>query len=333
MSVANRNLDDIVECTLSYNGYGSPFVLIFEDSLISERVEYSTYLIKGMDNTGLELDRNQLVLECIIKGDVLYTALKDLKEIGCKECFIYAKSDAYGDNVFSLISKSQLGYSKIKFPSNRSILEKLQVYDNDSTTVLNDVPVIGFFDFSSFDKIRMSTKIASKVLFRMDIHGLLSVSILSQTDDVVITATRYSNKQGNSDVFNNMKSKQKQLPKDYPGIVIEVCMLEKESIDEVSQNEIVLLMQSNESGELINDRVINVQQRKHVSIDHDFGDGHLLGLGNKKIRLQKQGKDEETNLKDMPTKLEQLKKDEDNETKTQDPNHFPPSTNDIPLFF
>lgn len=60
VSVMNRNTDDIVECTLSYDGHGSPFVLIFEDSFISERVEYSTYLIKDFDTNGLELDRERI---------------------------------------------------------------------------------------------------------------------------------------------------------------------------------------------------------------------------------------------------------------------------------
>lgn len=245
VNIMNKNFDDIVECTLSYNGYSSPFVLIFEDSMISERVEYSTYLIKDMDNTGLVLDKDQMIFECIIKGDVIYSALKDLKEINCKECYIYAKTVENGENIFALISKSQLGFSKIKLPSSRSILEKLEIFENDSTTLCYDVPVIAFFDFTLFDKIRMSTKIASKVLFRMDVHGLLSVNILSQTDDIII-----SDRRKNSNYNNTTTSKKPlQLPKDYPGIVSEICMLEKESINQNAQNEIELLMNIDELGE------------------------------------------------------------------------------------
>lgn len=310
VSVMNRNTDDIVECTLSYDGHGSPFVLIFEDSFISERVEYSTYLIKDFDTNGLELDRERISFEAIIKGEALYSALKDLKEIGCKECYVYAKTDANDENVFALISKSQLGFSKIKLPSNRSILEKLQVFDGDSTTVLDGSAVIGFFDFTSFDKIRKSTKIASKVLFRMDAHGVLSVNILSQTDDVIITDTT---RPSNSRLVTGVR--QLQLPKDYPGIVIEVCMLEKESIDEVAQTEIELLMETNELGNYNNSKKFTANKRYDAGFgNNERADENLLQLNGKKVKLP-------------PEDIGDAKSDSDQE------NNYTYPTNDIPLFF
>ncbi|CAI4065330.1 hypothetical protein SUVZ_08G3860 [Saccharomyces uvarum] len=310
VSVMNRNSDDIVECTLSYDGHGSPFVLIFEDSFISERVEYSTYLIKDFDTDGLELDRERISFEAIIKGEALYSALKDLKEIGCKECYVYAKTDANDENVFALISKSQLGFSKIKLPSNRSILEKLQVFDGDSTTVLDGSAVIGFFDFTSFDKIRKSTKIASKVLFRMDAHGVLSVNILSQTDDVIITDTA---RPSNSRLVTGVR--QLQLPKDYPGIVIEVCMLEKESIDEVAQTEIELLMETNELGNYNNSRKFTANKRRAAGFENnERADENLLQLNGKKVKLP-------------PEDMGDKKNDSDQENNCTYP------TNNIPLFF
>ena len=140
-----------------------------------------------------------------------------------------------------------MGFSKIKLPSERSILEKLEIYENDSSTICHNVPVVGFFDFATFDKIRLSTKIASKVLMRMDVHGLLSVHILSQTDDIVISDARVSS--NNRDRNDRFRQNRPRLPKDYPGTVIEVCMLEKQSIDEEAQGEIEVLMQLNEFGE------------------------------------------------------------------------------------
>lgn len=309
VSVMNRNSDDIVECTLSYDGHGSPFVLIFEDSFISERVEYSTYLIKDFDTNGLELDRERISFEAIIKGEALHSALKDLKEIGCKECYVYAKTEANDENVFALISKSQLGFSKIKLPSNRSILEKLQVFDGDSTTVIDGFAVIGFFDFTSFDKIRKSTKIASKVLFRMDVHGVLSVNILSQTDDVIITdTTRPSNNRPGS-------IRQLQLPKDYPGIVIEVCMLEKESIDEAAQTEIELLMETSELGNRNSFKKSTIRKRYGTDKGNETSNDNLLRLNGKKIKLPS----EEENNKNRESEDEE--------------NHCKYPTKDIPIFF
>lgn len=237
-NVVHRNMDDALESTLSYNGPGSPLELIFEDSLVSETVEYHTYHASSFDSSGLELDRDQVLFECIIKGDVLYSAIKDLKEIGCRECCIFAKIDEDGENTLVLMSKSQLGFSRIKLPSSRSILEKLEVYDGKSTSVVYDKPVLGCFDFNSFDKIRQSTKVASKVLLRMDVHGLLSVNILSRNEDMMLTDTKSYGTGGNRSG--------KQLPGEYPGIVIEVCMLEKENVEEADQEELQLLMEINE---------------------------------------------------------------------------------------
>ncbi|CDH13180.1 probable DNA damage checkpoint control protein RAD17 [Zygosaccharomyces bailii ISA1307] len=302
VNVASRNADDVVECTLSYKGYGSPFILTFEDSMISERVEYSTYLSGGFDNSGLELDRNQILFECIVKGDILHAVIKDFKEIGCKDCYLYAELDEDGNNMFALISKSQLGFSRIRLPNSRSILEKIEVYDSDSTTLVYGKPVVGFFDFNCFDKIRQSTKVASKVLLRMDVHGLLSVNILSQTDDVLIAHTRNSN------------GRQPQLPKDYPGIVIEVCMLEKESIDEGAQAEIRLLMEDSEQER---SKKIPKRSKKRHSIANDSPTDNLLGLSNAKLNPPK------TNSRSNNNNVEDAEQSREAS--------YP--ANDLPLFF
>ncbi|QLQ81743.1 hypothetical protein HG537_0F05040 [Torulaspora globosa] len=241
-NVANRNIDDVVECTMSYDGYGSPFVLIFEDSTVSERVEYSTYLTQGSINGGLVIDRDQVTFECIIKGDVLYAAMNELKETGCKECYLFARTNDNGDHVFALISDSQLGLSKIRLPSSRSILEKLEIYDTDFETVVHGKSIVASFDFNLFDKMRMSIRIASKVLFKMDAHGLLSVNILSQTDDVIVSETRPTTNRARS----LDGSRQIQLPRDYPGIVVEVCLIEREQFDDNARRNIEILMDNGE---------------------------------------------------------------------------------------
>ena len=179
-SVSNERGDSI-ECTLSYNGAGCPFMIIFEDSMITETVEYSTYLIKDIDNTGFVLDRDQLQFECIIKGDILYNAFHDLKEIGCKDCYFYACIRGSSKTpLFALISRSQQGLSKIVLPNEKSILEKFELYANDSTTPLYDKPMICVFDYQTLDKIRISSRIASKVLIRKDVHGLMTVNMLNE---------------------------------------------------------------------------------------------------------------------------------------------------------
>lgn len=236
VNLVYKNSDDIVECTMHYEGPGTPFELIFEDTYVSERVQYSTYLIKELDDweRGLEIDKTEIVMEALIRGDVLHAAIKSLKEINCKDCYLYAQP-AGPDGIspiLALISKSSLGLSKINLPINKSILEKLDVKS------IGGRPVIGFFNFQSFDKIRSSVKIASKVLIRLDGNGLLSVNILSHTDNIIMADTRAfrtpKSSIGNTELL--------QLPKEYPGIVIEVCMLEKDKLDGVSIDELVTFM-------------------------------------------------------------------------------------------
>lgn len=221
VNVAYRQqIDDVVECTFSYRGRGSPFMLILQDSYITEQVEYSTYITSELDDQleGLELDRSKLQFECIIKGDVFHSALKDLKDIQCTDCYLYGKIDpTTNTKVFALISKSKLGMSKICLPIHKAILEKMEIFTPNQT-------FIAFFDFNIFDRIRQSIKIANKVLLRMDTNGLLNVNVLSQIDNVVATTANT------------------ETGKDYPGIIIEISLLEKEIIDEYTKDEIDELM-------------------------------------------------------------------------------------------
>lgn len=294
VSVVNKNLDDIVECILSYDGSGSPFVLTFEDSMISERVEYSTFMTKELDSSGLELDRQHIIFECILKGDVIYAALRDFKEIGCKDIYIYATATQNGENTLAFISRSQLGLSKIKFPSNRTVLEKLEIFENDSATRCFGAPVIGYFSFSSFDKIRMSTKIASKILLRMDVHGILSVNILSHTDNIMGPDTSSSAATtGTTRPAGSMASKSSnmmQLPKDYPGIVIDVCMVEKEALDDIAQEEIISFMNDNSTSSSTN-RVVN---KRHGTPDD--ADGYISQTPHKIQKLDSSVVSEDNNI-------------------------------------
>ena len=143
----------------------------------------------------------------------------------------------------------------------------------------------------------------------MDVHGVLSVNILSQTDDVIITdTTRPSNNRPGS-------IRQLQLPKDYPGIVIEVCMLEKESIDEAAQTEIELLMETNELGNRNSFKKSTIRKRYGTDKGNETSNDNLLQLNGKKIKLPS----EEENNKNRESEDEE--------------NHCKYPTKNIPIFF
>lgn len=256
----NRDREDSIECTLSYNGEGYPFVLIFEDKLITERVEYATFVTKDLDHSGFLLDRSQLQFECIIKGDILYNALQDLKEIGCKDCYLYGNiSSASKKPFFALISRSQQGLSKIILPSERSILEKFQIYDNDSATDLYDEPLISVFDYSTLDKIRPSCMIANNILIRKDVHGLMTFDILNDgTEFTRLNEKERAAKRRRTDLSTSTVS-------DHPGIIVEISVMEKALPEILDVDEIKSIMIDTE------ERSISraLPKRKRINLDEE----------------------------------------------------------------
>ena len=312
INVVNKNQDDIIECTINYDGYGSVFSLILQDSLVEEKVSYSTYLfneaLKDKEAELLQLQRDLIQFECIIKGDILYNALRDLKEYNAKECYLYAKVSSKGDyneNVFALIAKSDIGYSKIILPNNRNIIEKLEIFDplnnnnNNNNSLLYDVPIIAYFDFNRFDKIRLSCRIASKVLIRLDANGVLGVNILSQTSNIIISNKKQGNNHNstnNNNNSNNVLNQENshtannntipQLPIDYPGVVIEITMLTKDTLDSIAKQDIetlvdVTLKNMKRSGSSTNGTYLDNVNRLRSSTEQSwYQNNNLLGLSN-----------------------------------------------------
>ncbi|KAL6939978.1 hypothetical protein ACO0QE_003856 [Hanseniaspora vineae] len=241
----NNDETDFLECTLLYDGDGTPFVFIFEDALITERMEYSTYLIKEMDVFDiLQIDLDRIEYECIIQGDILFNTLQDLKELDCKECYLYVSAKKNCKPHFSFIFKNeQLGLSRISLPSERTCLEKIEFMnsvDSQNNQSALQEESISYFDFQMLDKISKSVKIASKVLFRKDTRGVLSVNILSKTNNIIPVG----NFRKSSTTLQN-KKKTNVLPKNYSGIVIDITMIEKESDSDFQ--DIIEMMNRDES--------------------------------------------------------------------------------------
>ncbi len=197
---------------LSYLGTGNPFILTIQDEIITETCKFQTY-IDNSDTTdsfnGLNISKEQIVLEIILKGDIMWEALKDLEEIKTESIIIYAKqqqkrnhnrnnSDEKGQNgTFAMISKGEMGSSKIVFPNVKSILEvfmlqSLEDTDDDDenengngngnlTTLKddnNEITIVGSYKFTLFDKIRKAVRLATRVRIRRDANGLMSIQLL-----------------------------------------------------------------------------------------------------------------------------------------------------------
>jgi cell cycle checkpoint protein len=210
LSLANKNQVSATHCTMIYQGSGYPFILIFEDSKMTERCEFSTYVNLDFEanSMGFELNQDEILMEGMIKADVLYDAFKDLKDINTEEIFIYASTQNQRHKKLAIIAKSDMGNSTFHLPSDRSILEKLLI----SETIKIDVSC---FKYSLFSMALRGMKLSKICKFKRDAH-ILSLHLLS--------------------LFGN------DLPKNYTGTVIDFKLLqlsdkEKEIEDVTKENQ------------------------------------------------------------------------------------------------
>lgn len=188
LSLALKNVSS-TECTLFYKGHGSPFMLIFEDNKMIERCEFQPIINLELEetNSGFEINQNNLLIEGTIKSKVFYNSIKDLKDINTEEIFICGLNSK-----LSIISKSDMGLSKIFLPNEKSILDNLIINNNNNID-------ISCYKFSIFELCLKSMKLSTKCKFKRD-ENLLSLHLLN--------------------LFGN------DLPRNYSGTIVEFKFLQ-----------------------------------------------------------------------------------------------------------
>lgn len=194
LSLANNNQISATQCTMIYQGTGHPFILIFEDSKMTERCEFSTYVNLDFEanSLGFELNQDDIVMEGMVKADIFYDALKDLKDINTDEIFIYASTQNKRNKKLAIIAKGEMGNSTFQLPNDRSILEKLSVSNSSKIDV-------SCYKFSLFNMALRAMKLSNKCKFKRD-PSILSMNLLS--------------------LYGN------DLPKNYTGTVIDFKLLQ-----------------------------------------------------------------------------------------------------------
>lgn len=176
-----------VNCILSYQGYGEPFVVSFEDEKMLERVEFQTFNIEDEteDEDDFEIENDKLILEIVLKSSILYEILKDFKEIQTEQVHIYCDTKNSAQNLI-FISKGELGYSKMIFPSKRKLIEEMVIHKLDPSThtypVTNHDSATCCYNFAYFSKMIKLCRIGSKIKFKKDSNGITSILILLKDD-------------------------------------------------------------------------------------------------------------------------------------------------------
>lgn len=113
----------------------------------------------------------------MVKCDVLTNLLQDLNQISTENLFIYV-----AENTLNFISNGPIGTSKLIFPNDKSILEKLEINNPNKNYVILQ------FNFETFFKVFKSVKLSSKCKIIKDLNGCFSVQLLCKN----LPLTKYS---------------------------------------------------------------------------------------------------------------------------------------------
>lgn len=187
-----------VVCFIKYEGEGHSLVIEFEDRLMSEKIEFATFYTDfeypydpdaGDDGNALLVDHEAIQMEIIVKSDLLANLLQDLQHVNTEDLFLFASNGERpgkgSQNQLNFISRGDIGYLKLLFPSARTMLEKLEIYTQERGEM---VPckgtVLACFAFLPFIKIFRAVKLSSKCKITKDSSGVLSLQLLCKNPAV-----------------------------------------------------------------------------------------------------------------------------------------------------
>ncbi|KAG2733059.1 hypothetical protein G9P44_004049 [Scheffersomyces stipitis] len=209
-AVPGNPIPDSVTCYITYEGEGYPLVIEFEDNLMSEKLEFLTFytdLVYPYDDEGEDGDQDHLVVnhndiqfELMLRSDVFANLLQDLQQISTLDLYIYLSNEkrtlgnlssrqsrqrggpVFLDNQLNFISKGPIGHSKLIYPNEKTILEKLLIFSQNSDSEGDNIPVntslISCYNFATFIRIFRAVKMSSKCKILKDFNGVLSIQVL-----------------------------------------------------------------------------------------------------------------------------------------------------------
>ncbi|GEQ72625.1 hypothetical protein JCM33374_g6312 [Metschnikowia sp. JCM 33374] len=196
---------DTVLCYIKYRGEGYPLVVEFEDRLMSEQIEFSTFHLdmdfpyandnpesqgQNPDDVGaLAIDHSALRFEVILQSDILANLLQDLQNLNTEDLYMFVSNKMLvgggshsanaSQNSINFISKGAIGYSKLIYPNARTMLQKLEVYKEGSMEPIPTTDsVLCTIAFSPFIKVLRAVKLSTKCKIMKDFNGVFSIQLL-----------------------------------------------------------------------------------------------------------------------------------------------------------
>lgn len=150
-------------CCLIYDEVGSPLSVILEENDVKTRCDMTTYSPESPDD--IPFDRDDLVFRIIMQGKLLLDGLSELAPMAPPRVTIQATPNA---PYLSLTSSGPLGSASVDFSNGRNLLETFSVRERWSQC----------FKFDLIKSASEAMRIASKVSFRGDGQGVLSLQFM-----------------------------------------------------------------------------------------------------------------------------------------------------------
>ncbi|KAF6801141.1 repair protein Rad1/Rec1/Rad17 [Colletotrichum sojae] len=155
-------------CSLIYTKEGGGFNVVIEEGTIKTNASLTTYLPEIPEE--IPFDRENLSFKIIMQARYLLDALAELAPTGPTRLTITAsKSTPY----LTLSGSGDLGSSSVNFAKGRDLLETFSIQEDWTQTY-------------KFDMIKYSSeamRIASKISFRGDRQGVLSLQFMVEQDN------------------------------------------------------------------------------------------------------------------------------------------------------
>ncbi|KZL87086.1 repair protein rad1 rec1 rad17 [Colletotrichum incanum] len=164
---SNQTLGIGGTCSLIYTEEGGQFNIVIEESGVKTTASLTTYLPEIPEE--IPFDRENLSFKIIMQARYLLDALAELAPIGPSRLTITAsKTQPY----LTLSGAGDLGSSSVDFAKGRELLETFSIQDRWTQTY-------------KFDLIKSSSeamRIASKISFRGDAQGVLSLQFMVEVE-------------------------------------------------------------------------------------------------------------------------------------------------------
>jgi len=164
---SNQTLGISGTCCLVYSEEGAPFSIVIEESGVKTTANLVTYLPEMPEE--IPFDRNNLSFKIIMLARHLLDALTEMAPTGPKRLTIKAtRSQPY----LSLLGIGELGTSAVDFAKARELLELFTIQE----------PWSQCFKFDLIKSSSEAMRISSKVSFRGDIQGVLSLQFMVEVE-------------------------------------------------------------------------------------------------------------------------------------------------------